>query len=157
MQLSPDMQAVDFNGGRSRTRTYDLSHVRLCHSAKVKQNLQEYPKKTTSSTSESLPSFISFRQHHTDKVRYSGLIARIRFLLTLLTEIVRTAFNFSLETSRSARMKCECSALNSFAAYVFFSLSAYCPCEVSTMKTRQARQRHDRSFQQGDKLLIDHR
>jgi hypothetical protein len=26
--LSPDMQVVDFGGGRSRIRTYDLSHVR---------------------------------------------------------------------------------------------------------------------------------
>src|SRR5262245_13767099 len=138
LQLSPDMQAVDFNGGRSRTRTYDLSHVRLWHSAKVKQSLQENPKKTTSSVSESLLSIIRSRQHYTDKVRYSELIAKTRFLLTLLAEIVRTAFNFALETSRSARVKCECSVLNSFAAYVFFSLSAYCPCEVTTLPRRES-------------------
>jgi len=126
LELSPDMQVIDFHGGRSRTRTCDLSHVRLCHNAKVKQSLQENPKKTTSSTSESLLSFISFRQHHTDKVRYSELIAKIRFLLTLLTEIVRTALNFPLETSRCARLKSECSALSSFAAYVF----SHCPFTV---------------------------
>jgi hypothetical protein len=28
LELSPDMQVVDLSGGRSRTRTYDLSHVR---------------------------------------------------------------------------------------------------------------------------------
>ena len=28
LEISPDMQVVDFHGGRSRTRTYDLSHVR---------------------------------------------------------------------------------------------------------------------------------
>ena len=65
------MQVVDFCGGRSRTRTYDLSHVSLRHIAKVEQTLLENPKQTISSAVESLPSFARFRQLHTDKGRHS--------------------------------------------------------------------------------------
>ena len=66
------MQVVDFCGGRSRTRTYDLSHVSLRHIAKVEQTLLENPKQTISSAVESLPSFARFRQLHTDKGRHSS-------------------------------------------------------------------------------------
>lgn len=52
-------------------RAYDLSHVSLQPIAKFKQALLENPKQTISSAVESLPSFATFRQLHTDKRRHS--------------------------------------------------------------------------------------
>jgi hypothetical protein len=46
----------------------------------------------------------------------------------LLIEFCRAAFNFSPETNKSTCVKCEWSVLSPFTAYVFLSLSAYCPC-----------------------------
>src|SRR4030095_15606824 len=52
------------NGGRSSTRTYDLSHVSLSYIAKVRQGLRGNPNKTTSSADESLLSLTRSCQHH---------------------------------------------------------------------------------------------
>ena len=51
---------IENHGGRSRTRTYDLSHVRLSFTAKFKQTRLENPKQPTSSAVESLPGLQTF-------------------------------------------------------------------------------------------------
>jgi hypothetical protein len=50
--------------------------------------------------------------------------------------IRRTAFNFPLKPSKSTCVICEWSALSHFAAYVFLSLSAYCPCVLNQRSRR---------------------
>ena len=52
------------HGGLNRTRTYDLSHVRLWPIAKFRQGLRGNPNKTTSSADESWPSLTRSCQHH---------------------------------------------------------------------------------------------
>jgi hypothetical protein len=71
------MQAVAFDGGRSRTRTCDLSHVSLSPNASFEQTFLENPKQTISSARESLPGFPRSCQRHTDKARYSDESAKL--------------------------------------------------------------------------------
>jgi hypothetical protein len=66
------MQVVDFDGGRSRTRTCDLSHVSLSPNANFEQIFLENPKQTISRAGESLASFARSCQRYTDKRRHSG-------------------------------------------------------------------------------------
>src|SRR5262245_29977221 len=64
------------NGGRSRTRTYDLSHVRLSTITKFRQTCLENTTQTTSGTVDSLPGFANLRLPCTHKKRYSRKLSK---------------------------------------------------------------------------------
>src|SRR5262245_14938370 len=101
------MRVVDFRGGRSRTRTCDLSHVRLSYNAKSSQTCLENPKQTKSRAVWLLPNFAKSRQIYTDKRRYSSKFSGASRHRVSITEKSRVGLNFKPENSavRSREMR----------------------------------------------------
>jgi hypothetical protein len=121
------------HGGRSRTRTYDLSHVNPYYIAKLRQTFLKNHRQTISSAGESLASFLKSHRHHTDRVRHNGKSQNVLQQWIFATKNSLAHLKFQSSRPEYARIKCEWSVVTILIAYIFFWLSVYCPCKVSRL------------------------